>query len=85
MHQTIYRKHAHLNPLLSFLAEYFYNYYPLNAIKVMLLQAKEANEIHDVAICIMHSNDTLTSYYSAWESDTCPHNKISIVAYDILP
>ena len=65
-------------------AEYFYSYYPPNAIKATMQQAEDPKQIRDVAACLAYSDESLTTYHSAREGNTHPCNKIPAAAHNML-
>jgi hypothetical protein len=66
-------------------AEYFYGYYPLDAIEATTQRGEDPEEICDAAARITHSDDTLASYYSARENNSHPRDEIPAAAYDASP
>ena len=66
-------------------SEYFYGYYPLDAIEATMQRGEDPDKIHNAAARIAHSDKTLATYYSVWEGNTHPRDKIPTAAYDMSP
>ena len=75
---------SHLAHCLSS-TEYFYGYYPSDAIEAMTQRAEDPEQIHDAATRIAYSDESLTTYHSAQEGNTHPHNEIPAAAHNALP